>query len=188
MSSRHILSLSWKWDILQESDSQPSTVPFQTFSLTKSLPTIASFLPPFAKEGWPRRDRQSGRGREDYSCSTDLPCQDRVSVLCAPATGTGRLGPPDLITPMTKSPELSLGKSERRGREDPGGHKTSQVQDTWRAHLPLKTSGQRTMCSSCPDPRGEQLVDRCSTFVSTAKRHLDPTLRKHFIHTCYLCW
>lgn len=67
MSSWHIPSLSEKWDILQESDPQSPTNPFQTVSpLTKSsLQTIASFLPSHhqqVKEGGPRRrDRERER-------------------------------------------------------------------------------------------------------------------------------
>lgn len=50
-----------------------------------------------------------------------------VNVLCDQATGTGRLGPHDLITPLTKSPELSLREIREARPQGPG--RTRQPQN-----------------------------------------------------------
>lgn len=83
------------------------------------------------------------REREEYPCATDLPCQDSVNVLCARATGTGRLGPHDLVSRLTKSPELSpqeiweAGYLGRKGREE-AGSQTAQVHYTCAGPHPSK--------------------------------------------------
>lgn len=131
MSSWHIPSLSEKWDILQESNPQSPTNPFHTVSLTKSgLQTIASFLPPFApvNEGGRAQKRQREWEREaGIHLLHRSTLSGPVNVLCDQATGTGRLGPHDLITPLTKSPELSLREIREARPQGPG--RTRQPQN-----------------------------------------------------------
>lgn len=144
MSLWHIPSLSQKWDIVQESDPQTPTNPFQADQIGSSNNRLYSstFCTSKGRRGGIQKgetDRE--REREEYTCSTDLHCQDSVNVLCVGTTGTGRLGPHDLITRLTKSPRLSpqeIWEVGYLGREESGSHKTSEVDYTCAGPHPSK--------------------------------------------------